>query len=228
MVAAGWQMARLHRRGARGVWRGVCRDPPMDDSGPIMLIRHAEKPLQDEAAVSSSGHADPLSLSVRGWQRAGALVPLFAGSPPLQAVGPGGHRASAAIEKLARPQHLLAARATADRPSTRPRDTLRPVAQFLGLTIDENFSADSSLATLATHIRGLKGPVLVCWRHDALPALANELLQRMAAPVRWPESSFDMVWVIERTRLSWELVQVPQRLLHGDTTHARRRVPARR
>ncbi len=192
-----------------------------------MLIRHAEKALQDEAAVNLRGHPDPRSLSVRGWMRAGALVSLFgpAQRPPGVAAGRTDRPAS---EHLQRPMHLLAARAATEDVSTRPRDTLQPLAQSLGLPIDERFGADDTPADIAAHLRRLEGPVLVSWRRSTLPALANELLQRVAAPTRWPEPSFDMVWVIEQSRLSWELVQVPQRLLDGDATHVRRRVMGRR
>ena len=48
----------------------------------IMIIRHAEKP--DDAGtvfgVTIEGHQDPEELTVRGWQRAGALATFFA--PP--------------------------------------------------------------------------------------------------------------------------------------------------
>ena len=48
----------------------------------IMVIRHAEKP--DDAGtifgITIEGHQDSEELSVRGWQRAGALATFFA--PP--------------------------------------------------------------------------------------------------------------------------------------------------
>jgi len=178
----------------------------------IMLIRHAEKPLDGEQGVDRQGRPDPASLSVTGWMRAAALARLFN--------APEGH--------LVRPQHLVAARATAERPSTRPRDTLQPMAELLGLEIDESLAADDAPSRVADHLHRLQGPVLVCWRHDELPALANQLLQRAEAPGRWPDKTYDMVWVVEQARLSWTLVQVPQKLLPGDTTHSlRRRVAAR-
>jgi broad specificity phosphatase PhoE len=185
----------------------------MDDHGaPIMLIRHAEKAQDGERAVNAQGEPDEHSLSVMGWQRAGALVHFFA--------MPDGH---ATHGRIARPLHLLAARATAQSPSTRPRDTLGPLAQALGLKVDESASAEDPLPELAARLRQLQGPVLVCWRHDSLPALANELLQRAEAPERWPPQCYDMVWVVAQESFSRTLVQVPQRLLPGDSTHALRR-----
>lgn len=177
-----------------------------------MLIRHAEKAAEGEQAVDRRGWPEPASLSVTGWMRAAALARLFA--------EPAGH--------LVLPQHLVAARATPAHPSTRPRDTLQPLAERLGLAIDETLSADDPPAAIAEHLHRLQGPVLVCWRHETLPALANQLLQRAEAPGRWPDKTYDMVWVVERARLSWSLVQVPQKLLPGDTTHALRRRVAQR
>ena len=41
----------------------------------IMIIRHAEQ--HEVAGITREGQVDPQSLTVRGWQRAGALVPFF-------------------------------------------------------------------------------------------------------------------------------------------------------
>src|SRR5438477_8341538 len=44
----------------------------------IMIIRHAEKPDAQTAGVSLGGEQDDENLTVRGWQRSGALVRFFA------------------------------------------------------------------------------------------------------------------------------------------------------
>ena len=46
----------------------------------IMLIRHAERPSDDGKVrgVTAAGDQDSEELVVRGWQRSGALVRLFA------------------------------------------------------------------------------------------------------------------------------------------------------
>src|SRR5579885_3119382 len=70
----------------------------------IMLIRHAERPSADKRfrGVTIEGRKDKEELTVRGWQRAGALVRFFA---PLDGhfVHPG----------LARPDILFACKADA-------------------------------------------------------------------------------------------------------------------
>ena len=172
----------------------------------LMLIRHAEKPAAGERAVNRQGAEDRQSLSVTGWMRAGALVSLFA---------PADGRDRRPL--LPQPRHLVAARATAQRPSTRPRDTLLPLADALGSSIDEQWSAEDPPAAVAAALRRLEGPVLVCWRHDDLPALAVDLLMAPSAPSRWPPSRYDLVWVIQQVGLSWRLTQVAQLLLPGDS-----------
>ena len=68
----------------------------------IMIIRHAEKPDPGKTlGVSPTGHEDPRSLSVRGWQRAGALVALF-----------GPERLRRANPLLATPTAIFASRPT--------------------------------------------------------------------------------------------------------------------
>ncbi|HET6150877.1 MAG TPA: hypothetical protein VFH68_25295, partial [Polyangia bacterium] len=57
--------------------------PGGEPSAPkIMLIRHAEKPLENPPphGIDTDGDHDDESLTVRGWQRAGALVVLMAPS----------------------------------------------------------------------------------------------------------------------------------------------------
>lgn len=163
----------------------------------IMLIRHAEKP-EDE---------NDLGLSPRGWQRAGALVRFFA---PVDA--------AAVRRHIEQPGHVFAARATDEHPSPRPRLTVEPLAEELGLQVDERFSASEPVEHVAQVLRLLSGPVVVSWRHNELPALANALLGREEAPTRWPDNRFDLVWVVHRTPTGWSFTQVPQRVLPGDAT----------
>lgn len=171
----------------------------------IMLIRHAEKPHGGDGGVDESGSSDPGSLSVTGWRRAGALVPYF----------------SALAERLhphclQRPQYLLAARPTAAHPSTRPRCTLAGLADRLGLATDERWADQDAVDALAAHLRSLDAPVLVCWRHDALPRLARAIAALDGVPEHWPPDRFDLTWSFRHVAGRWQFQQVPQLLLAGD------------
>lgn len=182
----------------------------MNDEPRIMLIRHAETPREGGQGVDRHGRPDDQALGIEGWQRAGALVRFFA---PLE-----GQTAHAHLEA---PRHLVAARQDASSTSSRSRDTLAPLAEALGLPVDDDWEAEAvALPALVRHLRGLDGAVLVACPHEALPTLASELLHKPEAPARWPDDRFDMVWVIERVGLSPSFVQVPQRLLAGDRPQA--------
>lgn len=169
----------------------------------IMLIRHAEKPGEGEGGVDAAGRADDDGLSVAGWRRAGALVPYFSVM-------------AAAVAGLGRPQHVFAAATTARHRSTRPRDTVQALAQALGVSADERWSDDDAPEGVAEGLRGFDAPVLVCWRHDALPALARALVRSDGVPARWPDDRFDLIWSVRPGREGWEFQQLPQRLLAGD------------
>jgi len=180
----------------------------------IMLIRHAEKPHGPDGrthGVNAAGAPDAGSLSVKGWQRAGALIPYFTSMADyLQE------------RRICHPRHIFAARPTGQHPSTRPTDTVSPLADRTAIPIDESWSASDAPGEFASQLRAFDVPVLVCWRHDELPALAQAILQRDAAPAQWPEDRFDMTWVIRDDGSGgsggsgWTFVQTPQLLLAGD------------
>src|SRR5919206_2862910 len=145
----------------------------------IMLIRHAEKPPDSPPphGVSVDGQPDVESLTVRGWQRAGALACLFAPTSGARY----GHR-------LAEPRYLYASNPRKHR-SKRSRQTLTPLARKLGLEINADFTPGEEEA-LADHARSRGGVVLICWRHQHLPALAQQLLDDHAtAPQHWSEDA---------------------------------------
>lgn len=50
----------------------------------IMFIRHAEKPDEGKDGVAADGSLDAESLTVRGWQRAGALIAFFCAQPKMR------------------------------------------------------------------------------------------------------------------------------------------------
>lgn len=188
----------------------VCPLQGMNGPATIYLIRHAEKPLQGEIAlgVDEAGAVDPQNLSVRGWQRAGALAVCFGGAL-FGAAGMGD-----------RPQHLLAAGPRPRHPSRRCVSTLLPLSRRLPLPVGVDFGIGDE-AALARHIGGLQGSVLVAWSHERLPVLAACLAPSgTALPVSWPDDRFDLVWMFLRAAHGGpetrRFMQLPQRLLEGD------------
>jgi hypothetical protein len=159
----------------------------------ILLIRHAEKPDNKSRAVNSDGAPDDKSLTVRGWQRAGALIAQFDDA-----------------------RFLFASHSS----SSRPRQTLEPLSarQNIELNLDFGKGDESRLAAAA---KACDGVVVICWQHEHMSAVANAILGDMTtAPQQWLENRFDVTWVFdldERTR-GYAFTQHPQLLLAGDSS----------
>ncbi len=175
----------------------------------ITILRHAEKQIGDGPPLSvPDGTRVPESLSVVGWQRAGALVGLF--SDRCQQTG---------VFRLATPSHLFASRiGESTSLSRRPRETLEPLSECLGVDIDGRFLKDQ-VDELVAAVRACSGAVLIAWEHRMIPRIAATLLGGTAkAPAVWPDDRFDVLWVFEPdvTRSRFRLRQVPQLLLAGD------------
>lgn len=169
----------------------------------ITLIRHAEKPDRSAriGGVRLDGTADDQELSVRGWQRAGALVRFFA---PLSA-------AAVAPE----PPRTIFAAFTKGR-SARPLRTVEPLAAALGVSVRTDFSSEEPTERIVAAALACEGPVLVCWRHGTLPLIAQALAGRGQVPDQWSVERFDLAWVFRDAGSGWSFEQVPQQLLPGD------------
>ena len=172
----------------------------------VMLIRHAEKPSADGTVkgVTFEGVPSADQLSVRGWQRAGALVRFFA---PLQGTG--------FAAGIATPTQLVAPKPTIHVPSQRSGHTLAPLAELLGLSVRMDFSKGQE-ADVAAAIATMSGTVLVAWEHKAIRSIAVALAGEVGLPLTWPDERFDMVWAFDRIDNGWVFRQVPQLLLAGD------------
>jgi hypothetical protein len=173
----------------------------------ICIIRHAEKQLGEGPpyGIALDGSTDPESLIVMGWQRAGALISLFVPRPGASA-------------PLPTPSRLFASELGPHSHSRRPIETLVPLSERLGATLDEPFLQDE-LDQLVAAIRACAGHVLVAWEHKRIPLIANQLVGGPAGvPQVWPDERFDLVWVFEPTTgaATYRLRQVPQLLLAGD------------
>jgi hypothetical protein len=178
----------------------------------IMIVRHAEKPSDDGKiqGVEADGQHNPEELIVRGWQRSGALVRLFAPR--------NGHFVD---PHLATPTTIFASEAAKHSESLRPQHTVLELATVLGLTLslghvkdDLKGLVDDAAATAA------KGPVLIAWEHQDIPDIVNRIVgNKTTCPQTWPGDRFDLVWVVDQAGSidPWRFNQVPQLLLSGDS-----------
>jgi len=194
----------------------------------VMIIRHGEKPLvkrQVPFGLTFDGQEDWESLTIRGWQRAGALADLFRPA-----------RGSLQDPNLGVPDLIYASNPVntgVDVPasgedddegskSKRPLQTITPLAAKL--MIDPNLTfAKGEEKLLAEDILTRSGKVLVCWQHEKIHKIVEHLLRTASStnliPQVWPSDRFDIVWVFtppSTVTEPWGFVQVPQRLLNGD------------
>jgi hypothetical protein len=179
-----------------------------------MIVRHGEKPRRKghpPFGVDASGGHDFESLSVEGWQRAGALTALFAPA-----------RGKPQHPDLARPDLIYAAAPSRDGGhSKRPLQTITPLAAKLGLEPNLDH-AKGGEAALVEDVLARSGNVLISWQHAAIPRIAA-LIVASAPPLEpiapsWPEDRYDLVWVLTAPAAAgrWRFAQVPQLLLAGD------------
>jgi broad specificity phosphatase PhoE len=168
----------------------------------ILFIRHAEKPhkppCDDDDGVRKTGEKDDESLTVRGWQRAGALVHFFASQQPLK------------------PQTIFAAGVGHKSPSRRPRQTVAPLANWLNIEIKDGHLKDD-IQGLSHDLMKQTGIVLVCWEHELIADIVALLPNAPKVPQDWRDIRFDIVWVLDADGAGWKFTQVPQMLLAGDS-----------
>jgi hypothetical protein len=193
----------------------------------IMVIRHAEKPAtyngQSYAGVdtlgATCGKSGSESLVTLGWQRAGALVTLFA--PPWGPKAP----------ILGQPNHIYACDPTPEggkKPSQRHYQTVIALAAHLNLPINAKYRKENYQA-VATDALGNDGTVLICWQQERIPLIARALLAAtdttapLGVPVTWPTGAdgpqYDLVWVFDRLTGNGpftSFTQFAQMLLPGD------------
>ena len=171
-----------------------------------MLIRHGEKPVGSGPpfGIDSNGNPDGESLTVQGWERAGALVELF--DPSVGQIRPG----------IVRPTSMFASDPGATG-SKRPLETITPLAQRLGMTVSTPVK-DSKTAQIAQILATTSGSPLAAWQHQDIPSIAQHIGKvHPAPPKQWPGHRFDIVWVFTRKHDgTWKFSQVPQLLLAGD------------
>jgi hypothetical protein len=174
-----------------------------------MVIRHGEKPDGDTRGVDARGNEDDSSLTEVGWTRAHRLADLFDPAPgaPLR---PG----------LTRPQAVYAAGANDDGEGARTRETVAPLADRLGVTVDTGFGKGDEKA-LAEHVEAQQGSTLISWQHSGIPVIAEAFTSvTPSPPSEWPEDRFDVIWTFTRTADGWRFAQIPELVLPQDEASA--------
>ncbi len=135
----------------------------------IIVIRHGEKP-------DTGNDLDP-----QGQQRAQALVGFFENTP--------------AVTQYGTPEAIYAMAPSDDDGSLRPIQTVTPLAQNLGKTLNTAFNKKQGADMIQDVLKKFKGGmVLVCWEHKAIPGLAQDLGYD-AAPAKWKGKDFYSVWI---------------------------------
>jgi broad specificity phosphatase PhoE len=175
----------------------------------IMVIRHGEKPGRAVNGVTIDGVPDEASLTPRGWQRAGALVGLFA---PHQ---------GRVYAELAQPQLLIAPAYASDPEDRRTHQTIQPLSEELRLEISEPYEEGHELKLGAfVSEQTAARIVLICWEHKRIPTIAEGIAGVVNArdvPREWPASRFDLIWRFLREPAGYVFSLVPQLLLPNDS-----------
>lgn len=135
----------------------------------VILLRHAEKPQLGD------------SLSAKGFQRANALVTYFSQSQlPFQ---------------LQTPVAIYAQRSNKTHTSTRPVQTIAPLAAYWEVPLYTDYSSKKCQKLVDEISQNYtSGLVVVCWSHDNLQTIATKF--GVTNVPDWPPSAFDWVWVI--------------------------------
>jgi broad specificity phosphatase PhoE len=132
----------------------------MHENLTILLIRHAEKPDDEYQGVNEFGVNDPESLTPRGWQRAGALAVLLAGSNG--SLTPDQIYASSPDKEKVAPHIKVGSK------SSRALETVTPLAEKLNKTPIQTFGKGNE-QDLVDAITTFEGTTLTCWQHEEIP-----------------------------------------------------------
>ena len=122
-------------------------------------------------------------------------------------------------QRLAEPRHLFASRVdlAAGSKSKRSKQTLTPIAQALGVSIDDSCAKGKEVG-LANAIMPKTGIVLVAWERQKIPAIVQAIVgDTTSAPQAWPHDRFDVVWILDWQDSGWKFDEAPQLLLAGDS-----------
>jgi hypothetical protein len=141
---------------------------------------------------------------------------LFAGERQFCAPGPGQTKRPA----LAKPNVIFAVDPEGGTKSERSRNTVRGVAEALGVTVNLNFDKGEE-KKLVKEVLSTPGVVLIGWEHKEIIQITNRILgNKKTCPQKWPGERFDIVWVLDQqpNGKGWKFTQVPQKVLPGDSS----------
>jgi len=178
----------------------------------IMIVRHGEKPDRDSEihGVDAKGEHDKNELSPQGWQRSGALIRFF---NPVSGQFPS--------PALAKPDAIFAAGPSGHAQSLRSKNTVQGVADSLHLRLNLRHTKGDE-RKLVDEVMTVGGVVLIAWEHKAILDIVNLVLGNdRSSPQNWPDSRFDLVWVLDAQPhpAGWKFSQLPQLLLPHDSPH---------
>jgi hypothetical protein len=173
----------------------------------VFIIRHGEKPEGLARGINYMGRDFETSLTPRGWERAGALVGLFAPDGQPRA---GYARPDALVSPGYWPPDL---NGSVDR---RTFQTIQPLSELIGISPLLAFR-ETEGEQLVEWVRTTAAKVvLICWEHSHIPRLGKLLAPEATIPSRWPPDRFDVVWRFPRERSRYGFEQLPELLLHDD------------
>ncbi len=160
----------------------------------IIILRHSEKLAGEDEG-----------LSLKGEERAAALVPYLTKTPGL-------------VESK-ESTVVFATRIGEEKTDNHTHETMEPLAAALGLKIKAPFanSQFQALAKFITTDPSCKGKtVVVCWTHAYIPKLVAGLgIQSKLED--WDKLVFDRLLVITGEPGNFKMVNSPQRLMFGDS-----------
>ena len=161
----------------------------------VIIIRHAEKPPEGN------------HLSLKGYERAAALVPYFLGDPELL--------------KFGTPSSVFATKPSGPNDSYRPIETVEGVAKALKLNLIAKYERLEYPIMVKEILKNAEYDgkmILIAWEHKVIPNI-TEAFGVQNAPKEWHGDTFDRTWIItflpdEKT----EFQNLPQRLMFGDSS----------
>ncbi|KAG4108743.1 hypothetical protein H8356DRAFT_1617520 [Neocallimastix lanati (nom. inval.)] len=132
----------------------------------VMIIRHGEK-IND----------DYTDLSPKGKARAHCLVNVFGNNGT-----------------YATPQRIYAQNPTEKKQSTRPKDTVEPLAESLGLQVDLSYTSGQIKKLTSAIMSSADEVTLISWNNDKIPEIAEKF--GITNPPDWKSKVFDDIWMI--------------------------------